>query len=88
MMRYMVGGTLLGGVLVLLGGTLLGTSVNVTSSSNHQNQGSGRYILQIVETEEGKTYTVVDSKTGSARLFNEDAGTILLEAAPDATPAP
>jgi len=83
MVRFLVGGTLLGGVLVLLGGVLLGTSVNVTSSSTHEQQGSGRYILRIDESDEGKTYTVVDSKTGSARLFSEDAGTVLLETAPD-----
>lgn len=88
MVRFVVGGALLGGVLVLLGGVLLGTSVNVTSTSTHEQQGSGRYIVRIDESEEGKTYTIVDSETGSARLFNEDAGTVLLDAPPSETVSP
>ena len=83
MVKYVFGGTLMGGVLVILGGILVGTNVNVTSSNNHQHYGSGRHILQIDETDDGTTYTVVDSETGSARLFHEEDGTVLLEGVPD-----
>ncbi len=88
MVKYVFGGTLLGGVLVLLGGVVVGADVNVTSSNNVQHYGSGRHILQIAETDAGTTYTVVDSETGSARLFHEEDGTVLLEGTPDDTDTP
>ncbi len=82
MVKYVVGGTLMGGVLVLLGGMILGANVHVTSSNNSQHYGSGRYVLQIDDDGSGKTYTILDSETGSARRFDEDAGTVIEEGTP------
>lgn len=88
MVKYVFGGTLMGGVLVLLGGVLVGTDVNVTSSNSSQHYGSGQHILRIEETDVGTTYTVVDTQTGSARLFHEEDGIVLIKGIPDDTDTP
>lgn len=88
MVKYVFGGALMGGVLVLLGGVVVGADVNVTSSNNVQHYGSGRHILQIEESDTGTTYTVVDSETGSARLFHEEDGTVLLKGVPNDSDTP
>lgn len=80
MVKHIVGGAVLGAVLVLLGGVFLGANVHVTTSVNDERSGTGKFVVHVDERGDGTTFTVVNTETGEARMFDESGATVMLPA--------